>query len=77
MANIFSALRRGEGILLGDSVMMPTRIKIDAPNPAPNSEDASFYESWNNPPEDVDFAKVLHAWRNQETVDDSITEAAE
>ena len=29
----FSTLRRGEAILLGDPVMMPTRIRIDPPNP--------------------------------------------
>ena len=66
IASMFSTLRRGESILLGDSVMMPTRIRIDPPNPAPLSDDASFYKSWNEAPKDVDFARVLHAWRSQE-----------
>ncbi len=68
IASMFSTLRRGECILLGDSVMMPTRIKVDQPNPAPVSDDASFYKSWNEPPKDVDFAKVLKAWRDQDVV---------
>ncbi len=68
IASMFSTLRRGECILLGDSVMMPTRIKVDQPNPAPSSDDVSFYKSWNEPPKDVDFAKVLKAWRNQDVV---------
>jgi DNA helicase HerA-like ATPase len=68
IASMFSTLRRGEGILIGDAVMMPTRIKIDAPSPAPESEDASFYKAWNEAPKDVDVAKVLQAWRNQEVV---------
>jgi hypothetical protein len=66
ITSMFSTLRRGECILLGDSVMMPTRIKIDRPNPQPQSDDASFYKAWNEAPKDVDFAKVLHSWRNQE-----------
>jgi DNA helicase HerA-like ATPase len=66
IASMFSTLRRGECILLGDSVMMPTRIKIDRPDPAPISDDASFYRSWSKPPEHVDFAKVLKAWRDQD-----------
>jgi hypothetical protein len=66
IAAMFSTLRRGECILLGDAVMMPTRIKIDKPKPAPLSEDASFYEAWSNSPEDINFANVLHAWRAQE-----------
>ena len=68
IASMFSTLRRGESILIGDSVMMPTRIKIDAPYPAPESDDASFYKAWNESPKDVDFAAVLQAWRNQEVV---------
>jgi DNA helicase HerA-like ATPase len=66
IASMFSTLRRGECILLGDSVMMPTRIKIDPPDPAPVSDDVSFYKSWNEAPKDVDFAKVLKAWRDQD-----------
>jgi hypothetical protein len=62
---MFSTLRRGEAILLGDSVMMPTRIRIDAPTPAPASDDASFASAWSNPPVDLDMTSVLTAWRNQ------------
>ena len=68
VASMFSTLRRGECILLGDSVMMPTRIKVDSPNPAPVSDDASFYKSWNEAPKDVDFTRVLKAWRDQDVV---------
>jgi DNA helicase HerA-like ATPase len=68
IASMFSTLRRGECILLGDSVMMPTRIKIDRPNPAPISDDASFYKTWNEAPKDIDFSKVLKAWRDQDVI---------
>jgi hypothetical protein len=66
VASMFSSLRRGECILLGDSVMMPTRIKIDPPAPPPDSDDASFYKAWSATPKDVDFKSVLQAWRDQE-----------
>lgn len=66
VASLFATLRRGECVLLGDSVMMPTRIRIDAPDPQPASDDASFYKQWSTDPADIDFSKVLHAWRNQE-----------
>lgn len=62
---MFSTLRRGEAILLGDSVMMPTRIRIDRPNPEPESDDASFAKSWAKAPTDLDMPAVLTAWRNQ------------
>ena len=62
---MFSTLRRGEAILLGDSVMMPTRIRIDPPAPAPESDDASFTKAWALAPGDMDMKAVLAAWRNQ------------
>lgn len=69
ITSMFSTLRRGEGILLGDSVMMPTRIRIDPPNPTPQSEDTSFYAAWNQGPEEIDVASVLDAWRRQAVPD--------
>ena len=62
---MFSTLRRGEAILLGDAVMMPTRIRIDAPKPTPESDDASFAKAWSVAPADLDMTSVLTAWRNQ------------
>ena len=65
ITSMFSTLRRGEAILLGDSVMMPTRIRIDPPQPQPESDDASFTKSWAKDPVDLDVKAVLTAWRNQ------------
>ena len=70
VTSMFSTLRRGETILLGDSVMMPTRIRIDPPDPAPLSNDTSFYTTWNEEPVDIDVAGVLDAWRKQATTSD-------
>lgn len=66
IVSMFSNLRRGECILLGDSVIMPTKIKIRKPNPAPNSDDTSFYKEWNLPHEEIQFAPILDAWRKQQ-----------
>ncbi len=67
IVSMFSNLRRGECILLGDSVIMPTRIKIRKPNPTPNSDDTSFYKEWSLDHTEILFAPVLKAWRNQQT----------
>ncbi|SFJ97347.1 ATP-binding protein [Methylophaga sulfidovorans] len=66
VTSMFATLRRGECILLGESVMMPTRIKIDPPDPTPHSEDTSFYTEWNKEHVDINVAAVLDAWRRQE-----------
>lgn len=70
ITNMFSSLKRGECILLGDSVIMPTRIKIDKPNPTPDSEDTSFYKTWSEPYEEINIPQVLDAWRRQEVLEE-------
>lgn len=67
ITSMFSSLRRGEAILIGDSMMMPTRIMVNPPNPPPNSNDASFTALWHEEPTQLDVAAVLQAWRNQKT----------
>ena len=62
---MFSSLRRGEAILIGDAMIMPTRIKVDKPNPTPDSADASFTALWSEEPTELDVAGVLATWRNQ------------
>lgn len=64
--NLFSTLRRGECILLGDSVIMPTRIKLDKPDPVPTSDDTSFSKIWNTAYEKTNIKDVLDSWRKQE-----------
>lgn len=66
IASMFSTLRRGEAILLGDSVLMPTRIRVDRPEPQPESDDASFVKSWSMPLAGLDVHAVLAAWRKQD-----------
>ena len=50
---------------MGDAVMMPTRIKIDEPDPKPDSNDVSFTAEWSTPHSTVDVASVLDIWRKQ------------
>lgn len=66
IVSMFSNLRRGECILIGDSVIMPSRIKINKPDPQPDSDDASFYKNWSEDHTEIDVEKVLTAWRKQE-----------
>lgn len=66
IVSMFASLRRGECILLGDSVIMPTRIKIRKPSPAPKSDDTSFYKEWNTDHCEIDVSIILSAWRKQE-----------
>jgi DNA helicase HerA-like ATPase len=63
--DILSTLRRGECVLLGDAVMMPTRIKITPPDPKPDSNDVSFTTEWKKKHKPIDVPEVLDMWRKQ------------
>ena len=65
IVDMFNNLRRGECIVLGDSVLMPTRVLMDPPSPTPASEDVQFSGEWSKPEKDIDFDSILTAWRNQ------------
>ncbi len=65
IVDIFSTLRRGEAILMGDAVMMQTRIKLDHPNPKPDSNDVSFTTEWSKSHTPIDIASILDVWRRQ------------
>ncbi|WP_175472077.1 ATP-binding protein [Paenibacillus naphthalenovorans] len=64
IVDMFASLRRGECIILGESVMMPTRVRIDKPNPTPNSNDVSFIKLWKEKDE-IDLDTVIDEWRRQ------------
>ena len=51
--------------MLGDAVMMPTRIKITKPDPQPDSNDVSFTKEWEKTHSEIDVASVLDMWRRQ------------
>jgi uncharacterized protein len=63
--DIISTLRRGEALILGEAVLMPTRVRIDIPSPTPNSNDVKISELWNMSDEEVDIESVIDEWRRQ------------
>ena len=48
-------LESGEAILVGDSVIMPSLVKLDRCSPEPSSSDVQYYQEWKRKWLDVDF----------------------
>lgn len=65
LIDALAVLRQGEALVLGDAVIMPTRMRIDPPSPRPRSQDVEFSALWQRPyvPPDVDA--VIDEWRRQ------------
>jgi hypothetical protein len=66
MIDLLPSLRTGEGIISGEAVKIPTRIKFYRITNAPKSADPKVSEQWNKEKPNKNFYKeVVINWRNQ------------
>ncbi len=66
LVSLLAGLGRGEALVLGEAVPLPTRVQFDKPSPAPNSDDVDFYLKWKDGPADLDVDEIVKRWRSQE-----------
>lgn len=60
----------GEALILGDSILLPTRIILDSPKIKPNSATRNFWTEWNqNPPSKEAIVTAVETLRRQTRVD--------
>ncbi|MDE0036451.1 MAG: ATP-binding protein [Gammaproteobacteria bacterium] len=62
LASVLPSLRTGEGIVSGESVVLPARVMLDLPKPAPDAADPSL-AAWRKEPSTPDVSAALAAWR--------------
>ena len=66
VADILSLLDTGEALLLGDSILLPTRIKLDKPSIEPASATKQFWTEWANNENNLDsISDAVSALRKQ------------
>lgn len=66
ITDILPLLDLGEALLLGDSILLPTRIKLDKPTIAPESATRQFWSDWaNQEPKPDAVSKAVKALRRQ------------
>ena len=66
LVSVLAGLGRGEALVLGEAVPLPTRLQFDKPDPSPNSDDVDFYAKWIDGPTDLDVDAIVKRWRSQE-----------
>jgi uncharacterized protein len=66
LVSVLAGLGRGEALVLGEAVPLPTRLQFDRPDPTPNSDDVDFYGKWKDGPTDLDVDAIVKRWRSQE-----------
>ncbi len=55
----------GEALVVGDAVLLPSRIRIHPPNEKPLSATVDFWDEWSKKPDTPDFAKAVENMRRQ------------
>ena len=56
-------LQAGEALLIGDSVVMPSLVKIDQCINLPSSNDIKYLEEWKKEWKDVAFDPIIKRWQ--------------
>lgn len=62
LTEILPSLQSGEALLIGESVILPSIIKINLPELEPHSSDIPYLEIWKNKWKDVEFNKIAKKW---------------
>jgi hypothetical protein len=66
LTSVLPLLDTGEALMLGDAVLLPSRIKLDLPKVAPDSATRDFWKDWGaQSPDQVALAKAVEALRSQ------------
>lgn len=69
LAAVLPSLRTGEGIVSGESVVLPARVLFDMPDPRPHADDPPL-RSWRGEPQIPDVGPALSEWRGTYEVDE-------
>lgn len=63
IADILPTLSCGECLIVGDAVPLTSVVKLDKPNPEPESESIEFHTKWLDSWQDVTFGDVIRRWK--------------
>ncbi|KZZ85185.1 ATP-binding protein [Bacillus sp. SJS] len=65
IGEVLPNLSPGECIVVGDSIIMPTIIKMEKPNPEPKSQSILFNNEWQQPWKEITFTEVIKRWKRE------------
>ena len=69
ITDVLPNLADGEAVVVGDAMMMPAIIKMELPDPEPQSENINVYQEWRQDWRDVSFADVIKRWQKETSND--------
>jgi uncharacterized protein len=65
ITDILPNLAPGECIVVGDAVILPAVVKMNMPDPQPQSQSVKVHQEWKRPWQDIAFEDVITRWRRE------------
>ncbi|MBQ4370650.1 MAG: ATP-binding protein, partial [Oscillospiraceae bacterium] len=65
IVNNLPTLRTGEGLLVGDAVVMPSIVRIDSSEAPPASNDIEYWTLWQEPWHELDVSLIEEQWMDR------------
>jgi uncharacterized protein len=65
MLEVLPIMDIGEGMVVGDAVLLPSRIRINPPKEKPISSTIDFWSEWSKKTDSPDFIKIVENYRRQ------------
>ena len=66
IADVLPTLACGECLIVGDSAPLPSIVKLDKPNPEPESESVAFHNEWSKSWNNINFGNVIMRWKKEQ-----------
>lgn len=66
--DLLPVLDTGEALVVGDAILLPTRIRIAKPNNEPLSGTIEFWDRWSDNKSAAELDKAVESWRRQTLV---------
>jgi len=65
LVDVLPILDVGEAVVVGDAVLLPSRIRVRPPKEKPLSATVDFWTEWDQPPDSPDFTRAVENMRRQ------------
>ncbi len=64
-SDLLPVLDTGEALVVGDAILLPTRIRVSMPRNEPLSGTIDFWDKWSDETSSSDLNKAVEGWRRQ------------
>jgi DNA helicase HerA-like ATPase len=65
-ADILPNLGPGECLIVGDATLLPSVVKLEMPDPQPQSQSVMFHDEWQKNWKDLGFDEIIKRWKKED-----------